>query len=364
MRLCRRIGAFTLVELLVVIAIIGILIALLLPAVQAAREAARRSQCTNNMKQIGLAVHNHHDTFKYFPSGGRDPRDYITYGPDPAAATGSPDAAPRQTAGWMFQILPYMEQSAVWQGTAGTGTTALGVREWSSISAVVPAYYCPSRRSPGNAAINTYTKYTWYNKASIGADPASLGANRRVGQADYASCCVNTSMGYDVLAYFQTTTALQAVGVGRFGLSGGCGAIARVVAYRTLGDGTDVGNETAALMTPIGFADMKDGTSNTLLAAEKRYIPNRVTNCTDMAEGFVGGWDQATMCRGDLQPAADTDLSNASNTTSSWKFGSSHSGGMNAVFGDGAVKFLSYNIDMATFARMCHRADTDTFTMP
>ncbi len=98
----RRLRAFTLVELLVVIAIIGILIALLLPAVQAAREAARRSQCLNNLKQIGLGAHNYHDVNNTFPTGGY------------ACCWGT----------WLVGMLPYIEQTSLAKMYQGSGSYA------------------------------------------------------------------------------------------------------------------------------------------------------------------------------------------------------------------------------------------------
>src|SRR5712692_3939760 len=104
-----RVG-FTLIELLVVIAIIGVLIALLLPAVQKVREAANRTQCANNLKQIGLAVHNFHDTYGTFPNTGAWWATGAGYD-----ASGTPIGIKYQTAGWMYQIMPFIEQDNLYK---------------------------------------------------------------------------------------------------------------------------------------------------------------------------------------------------------------------------------------------------------
>src|SRR5688572_24723618 len=129
---------FTLVELLVVIAIIGVLVALLLPAVQAARESARRTQCTNHLKQIGLAFHNHDDTMKHLPTGGWG-WSYV----------GDPDGgfAENQPGAWTYNILPWIEQQALREIGLGSPAPLKPAELKLLVEKPIKFYHCPSRRT-------------------------------------------------------------------------------------------------------------------------------------------------------------------------------------------------------------------------
>ncbi|MDB5391946.1 MAG: prepilin-type cleavage/methylation protein [Planctomycetaceae bacterium] len=280
-------AGFTLIELLVVIAIIAVLIALLLPAVQQARESARRTQCRNNLKQFGLAIHNHHDTYLVLPSGGTAWWYHMTY-----TASGAPETPPRQNGGWGFQLLPYIEAATVWRG--GNATTNMD-RSILAISTANPAYFCPTRRSP----MVLPPTPDWYTT------PANSGLSYGHAQTDYASCNLQNT-----------------------------GPITQTNARR--------------------LADIVDGTSQTMILGEKKLDVSQLGQYQgDDNEGYTVGWDHDAVRDSTLAPAHDTSVAGGWGET---RFGASHQGAFNALFCDGSVKSLSYNISLVVFTNLGDRA--------
>ena len=197
----NRSRGFTLVELLVVIAIIGVLVALLLPAVQAAREAARRSQCQNNLKQLGLGLHMHHDTYKKFPVGFNEP------------ATGLP-VGDYHEATWAYFILPFIEQQALYDLAVRTDRfgSAPGPNLQRLFSAVIPTMLCPSDVEVELIGTSNRARGNYVANNGIGplagernTSPVSRGANgvfianRGLGMRDLIDGSSNTAVISELL---------------------------------------------------------------------------------------------------------------------------------------------------------------------
>lgn len=269
-------------ELLVVIAIIGVLVALLLPAVQAARESARRMQCQNNLKQIGLAMHNHHDTLGYFPGAGSD-------GPTDTCC----NSTERTGWSWAFYLTPYMEQTAIYN------TTSNSVVSLSAIS----GFYCPSRRPPG--------KYGSSAKNDYAGNGGSKSAN-----------------------------------------AGSDGVLVRQ--WAKLPQPANTPPDTRRRM-----AEIMDGTSNTLLAAEKQVHPTTWGTAGGDNEAWNNaGWDQCVVRFGSEVPQNDMlHPDNTKETFWSNRFGSSHVSGIQAVRVDGSVQMVSFTVDAAHWLNFCTIAD-------
>lgn len=303
--MARRSG-FTLVELLVVIAIIGILIALLLPAVQAAREAGRRTQCANNLYNLGIAFQGHVQAHGVFPTaGGPDWTWHMTY------KNGLPVVGSEQHGGWGFQILPYIEATNVWLG--GGPNTSDQDRSQMAISTTHALLFCPSRRQPEAVVAADWRSNPWQiNKSFPNA------------KLDYAAGSHSTS-----------SQQLHGVGV--------------VTKY-------PVATKPAAV---------HDGLSNTLLLAEKRVnlgcLGRLMVNDN---EGYTCGWNHDTMRHTTRQPMPDFRNGENCQDAGNDVFGSSHPGGVQAVLCDSSVRFLNYDIELETFKRLGDKKDNKPVTLP
>jgi len=312
---------FTLVELLVVIAIIGVLVALLLPAVQSAREAARRLSCQNHLRQIALAVICHVDAQGCFPTSGNNGT-ITRIGLSPATAR----STPFQQAGAFFQILPYLEQQNSFQGDDRT------VRR-----ATVKVYYCPSRRpaitrqdtANQPLALNDYAMPVWKDSSA----GAGLGGNS-------GGCWNfwNDTTGDEINHPFYKNTVL---------VRGGKGTTA----------------------FPAGrLADVADGASNVLLIAEKFVDPTRYRPAPLSADpvagawgslsftdnGYFGGWGWATMRCSMYGPIRDQRYG----SIAYWQmFGSAHPSAVNAACADGSIRSISYTVPNPLFQILCRKDD-------
>ncbi len=314
-RVPRR-AAFTLVELLVVIAIIGILIALLLPAVQAAREAARRTQCKNNLKQIGLAMHNHHDVQKSFPTGGDCPWPYLgDWSPAPGGkrymTNDRPNGPAKQGMGWPFQILPFVEQEAVY-----------GIGLWSDIEKIpIGHYFCPSRRAPTAQTPRYLLDYAGATPGPSLDNYVSFWGGDQGGDVRWEIRSDQPNVYYGVIVRINWWWPDQA-------FKGGT--------------------------KPVKFADIHDGTSNTLVVGEKCLDPAEYsTGAWHDDRGWTDGWDPDTLRSTTYAPMLDAhgipDIG--------YRFGSAHPGGSNFALADGSGRVISYTIDRNVFNWLGDRQD-------
>jgi prepilin-type N-terminal cleavage/methylation domain-containing protein/prepilin-type processing-associated H-X9-DG protein len=362
-RVRRGRRGFTLIELLVVIAIIAVLIALLLPAVQAAREAARRAQCTNNMKQIGIALHNYESAQSSFPIGGVSTNNFGTW------------TTNVNNFGWRALVLPYMEASA----TANALNFSLSMTGDNSFDAgagytawvvVNNAWLCPSDPGnmngirPSNTADPNNGQYPLGNPP---IDPNTKKFATVVPVANYAGSFGDnyaiTTLTAGTNPWETPCTGTLPAGVVKIGYPGFWGTTYDCALNPTGGSLRGIFDYRTAQTTKI--ADIIDGTSNTVIVGE--MLPAEAAdNNFYMFNGSTGGmtippnWSTAgtplTMSGCQAAFGAAGMPWGCRFAYSNKGFKSKHPGGINLLFADGSVRFLKNSVNRATYAALGSKA--------
>ncbi len=309
----QKFRGFTLIELLVVIAIIAVLIALLLPAVQQAREAARRTQCKNNMKQLGLAVHNYLDVYLTFPIGTR----YATTSPN-----------------WRVGLLPYMDQANVYNQLSFAGSFANYPYSGNTVlhNLFLTVYKCPSSTLPGNSTTvagngtaggpGMTHDYVGISGATGAADSSSMcSPEHRYGGISCFNGVLPANFNYKISSLTDGTSNVVVI-------AEQSGAIATSDIRANYNGGW--GGYTLDMATTAGFASWTSstdawGTGITTI----RYAPN--------PKSAPGGSNEVY----DLNTALT----------------SYHAGGVHVLMADGAVRFISDSLDFTTLSNLAARAD-------
>ncbi len=315
----RRAAGFTLVELLVVIAIIGVLVALLLPAVQAAREAARRMQCNNHLKQIGLGLHNRHDVHLRFPQGQYNP-----IGADPTPGS------PWNRACWWHDLLPFVEQQPLYNALEAytKATPAPPYITWSVNS---------DGNNPSTPGRNTPVKMFVCPSDKNGVKNRTVAGNEQGFHGNYVLCAGST-------IYNPSTDPT----------------------------GRDL-NGLFYVYSKTRFADITDGTSNTLMGGEIMVVKD--TNVHDLRGRYYNTWqgnnlfstlyppnttvgDRSNYCI-NTREAPCQGLTGTAVVQSSRSF---HPNGGNFLLADGAVRFITNNVNLNTYQALGTREGGEPLT--
>jgi prepilin-type N-terminal cleavage/methylation domain-containing protein len=352
-----RQNGFTLVELLVVIAIIGILVALLLPAVQAAREAGRRTQCTNHIKQMMLAMHNLESAKKAFPSGGIAPyaaiENYLTDSlniPKPTNPKGSPLGPKQQGMSWAYQILPYLEEAAAYD--LKTTDALQGI--------TISSFHCPSKR--GSTIHPVYGTELMDYAAAVPSRPRSKFSS----SSSYVY--VNDSATWGTVGCELKEFWGMVGGTLRFespDIEGRPANLFTNISYVGY-MGVIVRSDYCATCTPaksnvgwykrIGFSKITDGSSKTMVLGEKRLRPSEYeTGAWHDDLGWKEGWDPDTLRSTICLMGQDAEISMGESF--GYNFGAAHPGVMIAGFADASIHPIQFDIDRELFNRLGHRSD-------